>query len=51
MTNQKADLSMKKAYAAIGGMSKDESEDEKAENQSLFAIEQSDKYDFLALEP
>ncbi|KAG5590067.1 hypothetical protein H5410_040581 [Solanum commersonii] len=45
MTNQEADLSIKRAFAAMGGMS----EDEEAENQSLLAIEQSDKYDFLAL--
>ncbi|KAG5586599.1 hypothetical protein H5410_047033 [Solanum commersonii] len=45
MTNQKADLSMKKAFDAMGGMS----EDEKVENQSLLAIEQTDKYDFLGL--
>ncbi|KAK6784555.1 hypothetical protein RDI58_018010 [Solanum bulbocastanum] len=49
MTNQEADLSMNKAFVAIGGMSKDESKDEEAENQSLLAIEQTDKYDFLAL--
>ncbi|KAG5600527.1 hypothetical protein H5410_031897 [Solanum commersonii] len=49
MTNQKADLSMKKAFAVMGGMSENEFEDEEAENQSLFEIEQSDKYDFLAL--
>ncbi|KAK6784021.1 hypothetical protein RDI58_017475 [Solanum bulbocastanum] len=49
MTNQEVDLSMKKAFAAIGGMSEDQSEDEETENQSLLAIEQTDKYDFLAL--
>ncbi|KAH0725513.1 hypothetical protein KY284_001378 [Solanum tuberosum] len=32
----------------MGGMSEDESEDEETENQSLLAIEQTDKYDFLA---
>ncbi|KAG5581728.1 hypothetical protein H5410_052355 [Solanum commersonii] len=40
---------MKKAFAAMGGMLEDESEDEETENQSLLAIEQTDKYDFLAL--
>lgn len=48
MTNQEANLSMKKALAVMGGMSKDESVDEK-ENQSLLAVEQEGKYDFLAL--
>ncbi|KAH0682992.1 hypothetical protein KY290_021584 [Solanum tuberosum] len=45
MTNQEANLSMKKAFAVMGGIS----EDEQTENQSLLAIEQTDKYDFLAL--
>ncbi|XP_049353897.1 uncharacterized protein LOC125818445 [Solanum verrucosum] len=49
MTNQEADHSMKKAFAAMGGMSENESEDEETENQSLLAIEQTDKYHFLAL--
>ncbi|KAG5581788.1 hypothetical protein H5410_052415 [Solanum commersonii] len=49
MTNQEADHSMKEAFAAMGGMSGDESEDEETENQSLLAIEQTDKYHFLAL--
>ncbi|XP_049399948.1 uncharacterized protein LOC125864044 [Solanum stenotomum] len=49
MTNQEADHSMTKAFAAMGGMSEDESEDEETENQSLLAIEQIDKYHFLAL--
>ncbi|KAH0685494.1 hypothetical protein KY290_016972 [Solanum tuberosum] len=49
MTNQESDLSMKKAFAAMGGMSEEESEDEESKNQSLLAIEQTDKYDFLAL--
>ncbi|XP_049372830.1 uncharacterized protein LOC125837800 [Solanum verrucosum] len=49
MTNQEADISMNKAFAAMGGMSEDESEDEEVENQSLLAIEKTDKYDFLAL--
>ncbi|KAH0688889.1 hypothetical protein KY289_016247 [Solanum tuberosum] len=38
MTNQDSDL-----------MSKEESEDEESENQSLLVIEQTDKYEFLAL--
>ncbi|KAG5611260.1 hypothetical protein H5410_022541 [Solanum commersonii] len=49
MTNQEANLSMKKAFAVMGGISEDESEDGQTENQSLLAIEQTDKYDFLAL--
>ncbi|KAH0672731.1 hypothetical protein KY290_024960 [Solanum tuberosum] len=49
MTNQEADISMKKTFATMGGMSEDESEDKEVENQSLLAIEQTDKYDFLAL--
>ncbi|KAG5611456.1 hypothetical protein H5410_022737 [Solanum commersonii] len=49
MTNQEADLLMKKAFAAMGGMPKDESKDEETKNQSLLAIEQTDKYDFLTL--
>jgi len=49
MTNQEADLSMKKAFAAMGNLSEEESEDEELENKSLLAIEQSDEYDFLAL--
>ncbi|KAH0765386.1 hypothetical protein KY285_001257 [Solanum tuberosum] len=48
MTNQEVDPSMNKAFATIGGMSEDESEDEETENQSLLAIKQTDKYDFLA---
>ncbi|KAG5614500.1 hypothetical protein H5410_014324 [Solanum commersonii] len=49
MTNQDSNLSMKKSFASMGGMSKEESEDEEFENQSLLVIEQTDKYDFLAL--
>lgn len=49
MTIQEADLSIKNAFTAMGGMSEDESKDEEAENQSLLAIEQVNKYDFLAL--
>ena len=49
MTNQEADISMKKALAAMGGISEDESENEEIENQSLLAIKQEDKFDFLAL--
>ena len=49
MTNQEADISMKKALAAMGGISEDESENEEIENQSLLAIKQEDKYDFLEL--
>lgn len=40
---------MKKEFASMGGMSKDESEDEKIENKSILAIEKTEKYDFLAL--
>ena len=49
MTNQEADISMKKALAAMGGISEDESENEEIENQSLLAIKQEDKYDFLEI--
>ena len=49
MTNQEADISMKKAFAAMGGIFEDESENEEIENQSLLAIKQEDKYDFLEL--
>lgn len=41
MTNQEADLSTKRAFAAMGDLSKEEFEDGGFENQSLFAIEQS----------
>ena len=49
MTNQIVDLSMKRTFAAMGDLLEEESEDEGFENQSLLAIEQSNKYDFLAL--
>ena len=49
MTNQEADLSTKRAFAAMGDLSKEEFEDGGFENQSLLEIEQSNKYDFLAL--
>lgn len=49
MTNQEADLSTRRAFAAMGDLSEEEFEDEGFENQSLLAIEQSNKYDFLAL--
>ncbi|KAG5620764.1 hypothetical protein H5410_005982 [Solanum commersonii] len=49
MSNQEADLSMKRAFAAMGNSSEEESEDGGFENQSLLAIEQTNKYDFLAL--
>ena len=40
---------MKRTFAAMGDLLEEESEDEGFENQSLLAIEQSNKYDFLAL--
>ena len=49
MTNQEADLSTRRAFAAMGDLSEEEFEDKEFENQSLLAIEQSNKYDFLAL--
>ena len=49
MTNQEADLSTRRAFAAKGDLSEEEFEDGGFENQSLLAIEQSNKYDFLAL--
>lgn len=49
MTNQEADISMKKALTAMRGISEDEPENEEIENQSLLAIKQEDKYEFLAL--
>ena len=49
MTNQEADLSTRRAFAAMGDLSEEEFEDGGFENQSLLAIEQSNKYDFLAL--
>ena len=49
MKNQKADISMKKALAAMGSISEDESENEEIENKSLLAIKQEDNYDFLTL--
>ncbi|XP_015080393.1 uncharacterized protein LOC107024028 [Solanum pennellii] len=49
MTTQEADISMKRAFAAMGNSSDEESEDEETENKSLFALEQDDDYDFLPL--
>ncbi|KAG5599450.1 hypothetical protein H5410_030820 [Solanum commersonii] len=49
MTNQEAYLSRKKAFIAMGNKSEEDSEDEKIEKQSLFAIEKIDKYEFFAL--
>ena len=40
---------MKKAFAAMGSSSNEESDDGEIENKSLVALEQSDKYEFLAL--
>lgn len=47
MTNQEADRSTKRAFAALGDLSEEEFEDGRFENQSLLAIKQSNKYDFL----
>ena len=49
MTNQEADLSTKRAFAALGDLSEEEFEDGRFENQSLLAIEQSNRYDFFSL--
>ena len=49
MTTQEADKSMKRAFAAMGNSSVEESEGDETENQSLLALEQEDDYDFLAL--
>ena len=49
MTTQEADMSMKRAFAAMGNSSEEESEGDETENQSLLALEQEDDYDFLAL--
>lgn len=49
MVTQEANLSMNKAFAAMGNSSEEEFNDEELENKSLFAIEQIDEYDFLAL--
>ena len=49
MTNQEADLSTRRAFAAMGDLSEEEFEDGGFKNQSLLAIEQSNKYYFLAL--
>ena len=49
MTTQEADMSMKRAFAAIGNSSDEEFEGDETENQSLLALEQEDDYDFLAL--
>ena len=49
MTTQEADMSMKRAFAAMGNSSDEEFEGDETENQSLLALEQEDDYDFLAL--
>ena len=49
MTTQEADISMKRAFAAMENSSDKESKDEKTKNKSLLALEQEDDYDFLAL--
>nr|XP_025887992.1 uncharacterized protein LOC112941868 [Solanum lycopersicum] len=49
MTIQEADMSMKRAFAAMGNSSDEEFEGDEIENQSLLALEQEDDYDFLAL--
>ena len=49
MTTQEADMSMKRAFAARGNSSDEDSEGDETENQSLLALEQEDYYDFLAL--
>ena len=40
MTTQEADMSMKKAFAAMENLSDEESEGDETENQSLLALEQ-----------
>ena len=40
---------MKRAFAAMGNLSDEESEGDETENKSLLALEQEDNYDFLAL--
>ncbi|XP_069145603.1 intracellular protein transport protein USO1-like [Solanum lycopersicum] len=49
MTTQETDMSMKRAFAAMGNSSDEESEGDETKNQSLLALEQEDDYDFLAL--
>lgn len=49
MANQKVDLSLKRALAALGNNSSEESGGEVLENQSFVAIEGLEKYDFLTL--
>ncbi|XP_069150603.1 uncharacterized protein [Solanum lycopersicum] len=49
MTTQEADMSMKRAFAAMGNSSDEEFEGDETENQSLLALEQEDDYEFLAL--
>ena len=39
MTTQEADMSMKRAFAAIGNSSDKESEGDETENKSLLALE------------
>ncbi|KAH0669454.1 hypothetical protein KY285_023616 [Solanum tuberosum] len=43
MTNQEADISMKKAFAAMGGMSEDESENEEETIQALMVESDSEE--------
>ncbi|KAG5572487.1 hypothetical protein H5410_062253 [Solanum commersonii] len=49
LANQDANLSVKKAFAATGNQFEEESKDGGSENQSLLPIEETDKYEFLAL--
>lgn len=49
MANQEVDLIVKKAFAIMGSSLGEESDGEKTENQSLLAMEEIAKYDFLAL--
>nr|XP_010322045.1 uncharacterized protein LOC101268110 [Solanum lycopersicum] len=49
MTTQEADMSIKRAFAAMGNSSDEDFEGDETENQSLLALEQEDDYDFLAL--
>ena len=49
MTNQEADILTKRAFAAMGDLSEEEFEDGRFENQSLLAMQKSNKYDFMAL--
>ncbi|XP_055824625.1 uncharacterized protein LOC129893151 [Solanum dulcamara] len=49
ITNQKADMTVKKAFAAMENSSREESDGTKAENQSLLAMKGEREYDFLSL--